>query len=278
MRKHTAVVLIALVFLIGLSILLYPTVSSYINERNHSRVIAEYDAALAGMDDETTNALLEAAREYNRILRTKPNRFHFTDEDREIYYGLLNVSGNGIMGHIEIKSIGVKLPVYHGTTERVLQIGVGHFEGTSLPVGGPGTHTVLTAHTGLPSATLFNDLVKLEPGDTFVLRILDEELTYEVDQILVVEPNDSSSLAIYEDEDYCTLLTCTPYGINSHRLLVRGTRIPDAEPAAIGFITDRFTAVGIGLIIFLLIMLLLFFILIPEDEEEKRKRHLRGWE
>ena len=227
MRKHIITVFTVLLFLVGLSIILYPSVSSYINERNQSRIIAQFDAALLSLDDETNRKLLAAAHEYNRELRENPNRYHFTAEQKARYHEMLNVTGNGLMGHIEIEAIGVRLPIYHGTDESVLQIGAGHLEWTSLPVGGPGTHSAITAHTGLPSAELFTKLDRLKLGDTFVIRILNEEFTYAVNQILVVEPSDISALNIETEGDYCTLITCTPYGINSHRLLVRGIRIPN---------------------------------------------------
>jgi len=227
MRKHIITISIVLLFLMGLSIILYPSVSSRINARNQSRVISQYDAALAALDNEVNKRLMNEAREYNRLLRENANRYNLTAEDWARYFEMLDVTGSGIMGHIEIDKIAVRLPIYHGTDESVLQIGAGHLEWTSLPVGGPGTHSAITAHTGLPSAELFTKLDRLKLGDTFVIRILNEEFTYAVNQILVVEPSDISALNIETEGDYCTLITCTPYGINSHRLLVRGIRIPN---------------------------------------------------
>ena len=233
LRKGAAsTIILILVFLAGLSLLLYPTVSDYWNSLHQSRAITEYAEQVAGLDNDVYEQLWADARSYNQALPIKADRYEMTDEEREEYESLLNVSGNGIIGYIEISKIGCSLPIYHGTDEAVLQIAVGHIEGSSLPVGGEGTHTVLSGHRGLPSARLFTDLDKLAEGDTFVLRILDETLTYEVDQIRIVEPQEIGELEIVEGEDYCTLVTCTPYGINTHRLLVRGHRAENAAAAS----------------------------------------------
>lgn len=223
--------ILILIFLIGLSLLLYPTVSDYWNSLHQTQVIAEYAEQVASLDSGRYEQLLADARAYNETLPLKADRYKMSDEERKEYESLLNVSGNGIIGYIEIPMIGCSLPVYHGTDESVLQIAVGHIEGSSLPVGGLGCHSVLSGHRGLPSAKLFTDLDKLTEGDDFILRILDETLTYEVDQILIVEPNDLSALEIEPDKDYCTLVTCTPYGINTQRLLVRGHRVENQEEA-----------------------------------------------
>ncbi len=224
-------IILILVFLAGLSLLLYPTVSDYWNSLHQSRAITEYAEQVANLDDDVYEQLWADARSYNQALLDKADRYEMTDGERAEYESLLNVSGNGIIGYIEISRIGCSLPIYHGTDEAVLQIAVGHIEGSSLPVGGEGTHCVLSGHRGLPSAKLFTDLDKLTTGDTFVLRILDETLTYEVDQILIVEPYEMGALEIEEGQDYCTLVTCTPYGINTHRLLVRGHRVDNMEEA-----------------------------------------------
>lgn len=179
--------------------------------------------------------MLESARAYNEELATCDYRWRLTDEQKADYEAQLDVTGEGVMGYVDIPKIDVELPIYHGTSEAVLTVGVGHIEGSSLPVGGVGTHAVISGHRGLPSATLFTDIDQLAEGDVFYLRVLDEVLAYEVDQILTVEPDDLSALAIEEDKDLCTLVTCTPYGINTHRLLVRGhrTEVPaDVAPAA----------------------------------------------
>ena len=230
-KRDFSTVILILVFLVGLSLLLYPSVSDYWNSFHQSRAIATYAEQVANIDNDIYAQLWEDARAYNQTLVGKENRFQITDEERETYESLLNVGGNGIIGYIEIAKIGCSLPIYHGTDEGVLQIAVGHIEGTSLPTGGESTHCVVSGHRGLPSAKLFTDLDKLIAGDTFVLRVLDETLTYEVDQILIVEPHELGALQIEEGKDYCTLVTCTPYGINTHRLLVRGHRVENAEEA-----------------------------------------------
>lgn len=238
MRKHLSTIILILVFLVGLSLLLYPTVSDYWNSLHQSRAIAQYSEQVAALDHDSYEELWQAARRYNEGLLDNAHRFTPTEEELEEYESLLNVSGNGIIGYIEIPSIDCYQPIYHGTDEAVLQIAVGHIEGTSLPTGGPGTHCVISGHRGLPSARLFTDLDKLTKGDTFILSVLDETLTYEVDQILIVEPDEIEALSIDEEKDYCTLITCTPYGINSHRLLVRGHRVENELAAG----TIRVTA------------------------------------
>lgn len=231
MRKHISTIILILAFLVGLSLLLYPTVSDYWNSLHQSRAIANYAAEVADLDYDSYERLWSDAESYNEALLEKSDRFKLTEEERTEYESLLNVSGNGILGYIEIPVIHCSLPVYHGTDASVLQIAAGHIEGTSLPIGGESTHSVLSGHRGLPSAKLFTDLDKLIVGDTFIIRVLDEMLTYEVDQILIVEPYDLSPLEIEEGKDYCTLITCTPYGINTHRLLVRGHRVENQEEA-----------------------------------------------
>ena len=226
MKKHLPTIVLVLVFLTGLSLLLYPTVSDYWNSFHQTRAIASY------MDDDRYEKMLEEARAYNAKLAEKSNRFILSEEEQEEYNRLLDVTGSGIMGYVEIPSIDCSLPIYHGTDEGVLQIAIGHIAGSSLPVGGKGTHCVTSGHRGLPSAKLFTNLDELKEGDTFMLHVLDETLTYEVDRILIVEPDDVSNLEIDPDQDYCTLVTCTPYGINTHRLLVRGHRIANMEDDA----------------------------------------------
>lgn len=232
MKNRKSTIVLSLVFLIGLSLLLYPTASDWWNSFHQSHAIASYAEAVAEMDDVSYEQAWAQAQAYNETLRSNNRRYQPTGEETEQYENLLNISGNGIMGYIEIPAIGVSLPIYHGTEDTVLQIAIGHIEGSSLPVGGPGTHCVVSGHRGLPSAKLFTDLDKLTEGDTFMLRVLDEVLTYEVDQIHIVEPHEVSLLEIEEGRDLCTLVTCTPYGVNSHRLLVRGHRIENQESAS----------------------------------------------
>lgn len=225
-RWSTAV--LVLLFVMGLSLLLYPTVSDYYNSFHASRAIVSYTQQVSDLADDAYQTIFAEADRYNESLARAMNPWQFAKDHPDEYLQALHVSADGIMGYIDIPVIDVYLPVYHTTGEGVLQVGVGHIEGTSLPVGGKGTHTVLSGHRGLPSARLFTDLDKLVEGDTFLLHILDETLTYQVDQILIVEPEDVSALEIQPDQDLCTLVTCTPYGINSHRILVRGHRIETA--------------------------------------------------
>ncbi len=232
MKKSKSTIVLLLVFLVGLSLLLYPAVSDWWNIFHQTRAIAGYAETVAEMDDDSYEQVWAQAQTHNEALRSNTHRYQPTEKETEQYKNLLNISGNGIMGYIEIPAIGVALPIYHGTEDTVLQIAIGHIEGSSLPVGGPGTHCVVSGHRGLPSAKLFTDLDKLVEGDTFMLRVLDEVLTYEVDQIHIVEPREVELLEIEEGQDLCTLVTCTPYGINSHRLLVRGHRIENQESAA----------------------------------------------
>ena len=235
--NHLITILLVLIFLLGLSLLLYPAVSDYWNSKHQTRAIAVYSEEVSGLDEDQYQALWEAAAAYNASLLERNNAYLLTEEQKAAYEQLLNVSGLGIMGYIEIPSIDCSLPIYHGTEESVLQIAIGHLEWSSLPVGGESTHCVLSGHRGLPSAKLFTNLDKLQEGDVFLLRVLDEVLTYEVDQILIVEPQETGALRIVEGEDYCTLVTCTPYGINTHRLLVRGHRIENAPEARLVRVT-----------------------------------------
>lgn len=222
---------LAVVFLVGLGLLLYPTVSNWWNSRRQSQAIVEYTEQTSAMDEAHVAELLEAARQYNAGLAADEGRFTPTPADTTEYENLLDVSDTGIMGYLEIPKLDVSTPIYHGTDESVLQSGAGHLEGSSLPVGGKGTHAVLSGHRGLPSSKLFTDLDDLEQGDVFMIHVLDRTLTYQVDQIVTVDPYDMDDLAIDPNQDYCTLVTCTPYGINTQRLLVRGHRIPNRTAA-----------------------------------------------
>ena len=238
MKKGTlSNVFLILVLLIGLSLLLYPSFSDWWNSRHQSRAIAMYTEQVAGLNNDEYDQMLADARLYNETLLYRPNHYVLTDDHQVIYDRILDLSGTGIMGYVEIPSINVHLPIYHGTDETVLQIAIGHLDWTSLPTGGESTHCVISGHRGLPSAKLFTDLDQLTVGDYFMLNVLDEELTYEVDQILIVEPQDTEALLIQEGKDLCTLVTCTPYGINSHRLLVRGHRTDSIEQAQVVRVT-----------------------------------------
>lgn len=221
-------IVMVFIFLLGLAIMLYPTVSNWWNTRVQSRAIASYQQTTNAMSEEEYNGILFAASDYNsRLAGIRDPLYNFKEVSG--YTETLDVSGTGIMGYISIPVIGIELPIYHGTSDEVLNIAVGHLEGSSLPVGGSGTHSVVMAHRGLPSAKLFSDLDELVKGDTFTITILNETLTYEVEDIFIILPHEFEKLEIVEGKDYVTLMTCTPYGINSHRLLVRGTRIGTVE-------------------------------------------------
>lgn len=225
MKKKTANIILILMFLAGLSLLLYPTVSDYWNSMHASQAVANYAEKVKDLSREQYDKMLQEAKTYNKMLAQSGGGYTLSKRQEATYESILDVTGTGIMGYIEIPTIHISLPIYHGIEDSVLQIAVGHLEWSSLPVGGKSTHCVLSGHRGLPSAKLFTNLDQLVEGDTFVIRVLDEVLTYEVDQILIVEPSDVSALTIEEGKDLCTLVTCTPYGINSHRLLVRGHRV-----------------------------------------------------
>jgi sortase A len=234
MKKYNNIITILLVvtLLAGVSLLLYPTVSDYWNSFHQTRAIAGYSEAVENLDDDQYAAIKEAAVAYNKALLNRNSNYELTEEELEEYESMLDVSGNGVMGYVDIPEIQCELPIYHGTDEAVLQVAVGHLDWTSLPVGGEGTHCVLSGHRGLKSARLFTDLDRLAEGDIFTLTVLDEVLTYEVDQIRIVEPNEVNDLAIEAGKDYCTLMTCTPYGINTQRLLVRGHRIENLDDSS----------------------------------------------
>ena len=229
--KNKSNIILILVLVAGLSLLVYPSLSNYWNSFTQSQVIVDYTKQIENLDEEKYDRIISEAAAYNESLLGRSNQYVLSEERKEEYNELLNVSGIGIMGYIEIPAISCTLPIYHGTSDAVLQIAVGHLEWTSLPVGGESSHCVLSGHRGLPSAKLFTDLDKVAVGDVFMLRILDEVLTYEVDQILIVEPHETEELLIEPGKDYCTLVTCTPYAINTHRILVRGERIENAEEA-----------------------------------------------
>ena len=266
--------ILVLILLAGLSLLLYPSVSDYWNSFHQTRAISTYSENVANLDREQYDEIWAAAAKYNASLNQRSNAYLLSEEQKQEYEQLLNVSGLGVMGYIEIPEIDVSLPIYHGTEESVLQIAVGHLEWSSLPVGGESTHCVLSGHRGLPSAKLFTHLDKLVEGDIFMLRVLDEVLTYEVDQILIVEPQETASLRIVEGKDYCTLVTCTPYGINTHRLLVRGHRIENIEEAT----TVRVTADAVQIepllvapvVAIPILLLLMIILLLPK---QPRKKH-----
>lgn len=223
-RKISSIVL-ALMLLVGIGLLAYPSVSNYWNSFHSSKVIVGYNDAVDQADQERLAQMFLEAQAYNQELLDRGEPFQLSKERQAEYESLLNLNGDGIMGYVEVPSINVSLPIYHGSGEAELQVGCGHLEWSSLPAGGKSTHCVLSGHRGLPSAKLLSDLDQVREGDIFYVDVLDQTLTYEVDQILIVEPQDTSALTVVKGEDLCTLVTCTPYGINSHRLLVRGHRI-----------------------------------------------------
>ena len=274
-KNRVTVILLVAVLLAGLSLLLYPLLSDYWNSIHQSQAISTYMDDVSKLDDSTYNALWEEAQRYNASLLEDENRFFPDEKERQQYEQLLNISDKGVIGYIEIPSIDVALPIYHGTSEEILQVAIGHIEGSSLPVGGPSTHCVISGHRGLPSSRLFTDIDQLVEGDIFTLLVLDETLTYEVDQIRIVEPDDTSLLAIEEGEDLCTLVTCTPYGVNSHRLLVRGHRVENQEAAGILRITadammidSRFVAPILAVPI--LFVIVLFMVLRPLKRKKRK--------
>ena len=225
MRNRKTVIILTLGFLVGISLLLYPVVGEYWNNKTQTRAIVNYESVLEYMEKEDYSDIFEQAYAYNRQLFEAESNPLLYPERIPGYYQNLNVTDFGMIGYLKIDRIGVELPIYHGTSSEVLSYGVGHLEGSSLPVGGESTHSVMSAHRGLPSARLFTDLDRMEMGDTFQITVLDQILTYQVDQIKIIQPYEYEDLQIVEGMDYCTLFTCTPYGINTHRLLVRGIRI-----------------------------------------------------
>lgn len=238
LKKNLSSIMLVLIFLIGLSLLLYPSFSDYWNSKHQSRAIAGYTEKVTEIDDNSYDLMIRAARDYNTQLGKGTSRWTPSEEETDHYNSLLNVGGTGIMGYVEIPSLAVSLPIYHGVDEAVLQIAIGHLQGSSLPVGGIGTHCAISGHRGLPSAKLFTNIDEMREGDIFLLYVLDEVLTYEVDQIRIVEPNDLSELEIVEDKDLCTLITCTPYGVNTHRLLVRGHRVETLKQNSVRVAAD----------------------------------------
>ena len=229
MKKSKIGILLVLMLFVGVCGLLYPSVSQYWNSKTQTRAVENYQEILNSLKPEDYDAYFQEADRYNAELYELKNPlqdyYELTD-----YNEILNINGNGIMGYVSITKLNVEIPIYHGISAEVLNVACGHMEGSSLPIGGENTHCVLSAHRGLPHARLFTDLDKLELGDIFTITILNRTLTYQVDQIKVVRPNEIDDVQIIEGKDFCTLLTCTPYGINSHRLLVRGTRIENAAP------------------------------------------------
>ena len=280
MRSRKVWLILTVGFLVGVCVLLYPAFSNYWNTKTQSRAIVNYEAVLEYLEPEDYSAIFQAAYDYNAALRELD--YPLRDfEQVPGYYEALKIEGTSIIGYVKIDKIGVELPIYHGTSEQVLSRGVGHLEGTSLPVGGESTHSVMSAHRGLPSAKLFTDLDRLEIGDTFQITILDQLLTYQVDQIKVITPREIDDLQIVEGMDYCTLFTCTPYGINTHRLLVRGIRIETiVEKPVIYVANEAFRiepllvtpAVAAPMLLVMLIHLLVKYREPPKKPQQKKEK------
>lgn len=275
MKKGTLTnILLTIVLVVGLSLVLYPSFSDYWNSSRQTQIITHYAEAVASLDNEEYDHVLESARQYNVTLLDRDIGHVLNEAQQARYDQELNFSGDGIMGYLEIPSIGLSLPVHHGTEEEVLQVAIGHIEWSSLPTGGAGTHCVVSGHRGLPSARLFTDLDQLAVGDYFMLNVLDLLLTYEVDKILIVEPDEIDTLMIEEGKDLCTLVTCTPYGINSHRLLIRGHRVENLEVAQTVRVTaDAVVVQKLVVAPFLLVPILLVmlaFLLAPKRKKNRR--------
>lgn len=269
MKRHFSTIVFILIFITGLSLLLYPTVSDWYNSLFQIEVIESYTKDVGKLDDETYDRLLSEARNYNEVISTKEQNYILSDREQKEYNSLLNISDSGIMGYIEIPVINVKLPVYHGTSEAVLSSGVGHIPGSSLPVGGESTHCVISGHRGLPSAKLFSNLDELVTGDVFILHTLEEMFTYEVDKIQVVLPEETEGLVIKKGKDYCTLVTCTPYGINTHRLLVRGHRVEKSRETIVADAV-KVDKIIVSLLIGILPALVIIIVIIRGRKGEKR--------
>jgi len=276
MKKGTFTnILLILVLIAGLSLLLYPTFADWWNSHTQSQAIATYTERISIMDDDEYRDIWQSAIAYNDSLLERTNTFVLTDAQKAAYDNELNFAGNGVMGYVEIPQIDVHLPVYHGTSNEVLQVAVGHLDWTSLPTGGESTHCVLSGHRGLPSAKLFTDLDQLREGDLFMLHVLDETLTYEVDQIHIVDPDITENLLIEEGKDLCTLVTCTPYGINTHRLLVRGHRVANLEEAVILRVTAdaiQIEPLIVAPIVAVPLLIIMFILLLVLDGGNKKKK------
>lgn len=275
-KGYASTIILVSIFLVGLCILLYPTISDFWNEKRQSQAIINYDDLIVDLTPEDYSEYFNKANEYNRKLSLISSPFIGHKSLEKEYYDTLDVNGDGMMGYITIEKIKIQLPIYHGTSDKVLNSAVGHVEGSSLPVGGVGTHSVLSAHRGLPSAKLFTNLDKLEIGDIFTIRILDQTITYQVDQILIVFPDEVKDLYAVPDEDYCTLVTCTPYGINTHRMLVRGNRIENIEAEKkVNVITEAYRIdplIVTPAVAAPMLGILLIFLLVKSSKEKKKNK------
>ncbi|MCQ2514909.1 MAG: class C sortase [Ruminococcus sp.] len=265
MKNKISTIFIFIILLAGLSLLLYPTISDYLNNLNQSKEISRYASEVAELSTDDYKSIINSAIEYNKKLASGPTHWNLTDEEVSEYEQELNIAGTGVMAYVDIPKISCTLPIYHGIDEGVLQVAIGHLQGSSLPVGGKSTHCVISGHRGLSSAKLFTDIDKLEIGDTFLIRVLDETLTYEVDQIRIVNPDDTDNILIEDGKDLCTLVTCTPYGLNTHRLLVRGHRIENNSKSSVVRVTAdamQIEPVMVAPVIAVPLLILIFVVII----------------
>ena len=274
LKKQIPNIIFGLIFVVGLCIFLYPSVSNYINSKHQSRAVSSYQEAIASIAEEDYNKLWNEAIKYNEELTQRPMSFKLTDEQLAQYNKILDPTGTGVIGTIEIENIGVNLPIYHGTEETVLQVGIGHLEGTSFPTGTTSTHVVLSGHRGLPSAKLFTDLDQMIVGDTFLLHIMNQTFAYQVDQINIVLPEETQDLAIVDGKEYVTLVTCTPYGVNTHRLLVRAKRVDYNEETKLIVPADatRYNNMIVAPFIAAPMILLLFVIFLFQTRKPREKK------
>ncbi len=273
--KQLPNLIFAAVFFVGLGIFLYPSVSNYINTKNQSRTVTDYEDLMSTLTEEDYNTYWQTAQEYNDKLKERGMNFNLSDEELAEYHSVLDPTGTGVMGHIEIEKLGVDLPVYHDVTESVLQVGIGHIPGSSLPAGTTGSHAILSGHRGLPSAKLFSELDQMIEGDTFLLHIMNQTFAYQVDNIQIVLPEETQSLAIYPDKDYVTLVTCTPYGVNTHRMLVRGRRVDYNEETRLIVPADatKFNNLVVAPFIAgpIILVLFIWFVASTSDRGKKKK-------
>ena len=276
LKNNFITLLLLLIGLIGAGLIAYPSFADWYNNFHQSRAVASYVEAVSKLDKEDYDRYLSEAEEYNKELAKTGNLWNLTKEQEKRYEKLLDITGTGIMGYIDIPKIQITLPIYHGTDEEILQIAIGHLSGTSLPVGGKSTHCIVSGHRGLPSAKLFTDLDQMKEGDTFTMTVLDRTVTYEVDRIRIVEPTDLSDLQIVEGKDLCTLVTCTPYGINTHRLLVRGHRVANANGSAnVTAEALQIEQMYVAIVIATPILLILLIIMLIRTGRRKRRKKRR---
>ena len=276
-KKNSTTIILILIAVVGAGLIAYPTFADWWNGFHQTRAVNTYVSVASDLGNEKYRKMINEAERYNDALAVSGVRWNMTEEEKAEYSSVLEVTDTGMMAYIDIPKVHITLPIYHGTEEKVLQVAVGHIAGTSLPVGGAGTHCVLSGHRGLPSAKLFTDIDKLAEGDTFTITVLDRTLTYEVDQIRIVLPYELNDLSIEPDRDLCTLVTCTPYGVNTHRLLVRGHRIENAQ-GEVNVIADALQVEPVYIAPFIalpLLFLLFIHMLVTSGSAKRRITKLR---